>query len=302
MPLQEVCMIVVTAATGHIGKVLVEELLRRKEKVRALGRDLQKLKPLENVGAEILALNLTDSAAVKKSFQGAEAVFTLIPPNYAASNLMAEYGRIGQVYADALKDAQVKFVVNLSSIGAQLPDKTGPMKGLHQVEEKFNQLGQVNILHLRPPYFMENLFVNLGLIKGKGINGSPLKPDLAIPMIATQDIAHVAADRLAKRDFKGHTVMELHGQRDLSMTEATQALGKAIGKPDLPYVQFPYDEALKAMITMGLSQNVSESLIEMNQAFNNGIVKPTQPRSTVSTTPTSIEEFAKTFAEVYRQN
>lgn len=295
-------MIVVTAATGHIGKVLVEELLRRKEKVRALGRDPKKLEPLAKAGAETLSLDLTDPAAVKKSFQGAEAVFTLVPPNYAAPNLLDYYGKIGQVYVDALKDTGVKWVVNLSSIGAHLPEKTGPIKALHQLEQKLNTLSDVNILHLRPPYFMENLFVNLGLIKGKGINGSPLKADLVIPMIATQDIARFAAERLAKRDFKGHTVLELHGQRELSMTEATRALGKAIGKPDLPYIQFPYDEALKAMTTMGLSQSVAESLIEMNQAFNEGVVKPTQPRSAVSTTPTSIEVFAQTFAAVYTQN
>ena len=294
-------MIVVTAATGNIGKVLVEELLQRKEKVRALGRDPKKLESLAKAGAETVMTDLTDPSAVKKSFQGADAVFTLLTPRYAAPNVVAYYGSVGQAYADALKEVQVKFVVNLSSIGAHLSDKTGPIKGLHQVEEKLNRLSEANILHLRPPYFMENLFMNLGLIKEKGINGSPLKPDLSLPMIATQDIATFAADRLAKRDFKGHTVVELHGQRELSMAEATQALGEALGNPGLPYVQFPYDDALKAMVGMGLSQDVAGSFIEMYQAFNDGIVQPTQPRSDTSTTRTSIEEFAKTFTEAYRK-
>jgi uncharacterized protein YbjT (DUF2867 family) len=295
-------MIIVTAATGNIGNVLVKELLQRKEKVRALGRDPKKLESLAKAGAETVITDLTDPSAVKKSFQGADAVFTLIPPNYAAPNVVAYYGAVGQAYADALKEVQVKYVVNLSSIGAHLSDKTGPIKGLHQVEEKLNRLSEANILHLRPPYFMENLFMNLGLIKEKGINGSPLKPDLSLPMIATQDIATFAADRLAKRDFKGHTVLELHGQRELTMAEATRALGEALGKPGLPYVQFPYDDALKAMVAMGLSQDVAGSFIEMYQAFNDGVVKPTQPRSAQSTTSTSIEAFAKTFAEAYRKS
>ncbi len=295
-------MIVITAATGHIGKVLVEDLLCRKEKVRALGRDPKKLEALAKAGAETVVLDLTDLSAVKQAFLGADAVFTLVPPNYATANMVSYYGSVGQVYAEALKESKVQFVVNLSSIGAQLPDKTGPIKALHQLEEKLNNLSETNVLHVRPPYFMENLLISVGLIKSKGINGSPLKPDLSIPMIATQDIAKFAAERLAKRDFKGHSAVEIHGQRDLTMTEATQALGKAIGKPGLPYVQFPYEDAQKAMVGMGLSQNVAEMLIEMNQAFNNGIVKPTQPRSAASTTPTSIEEFAKTFAEIYRQN
>ena len=108
-------MIVVTAATGNIGKVLVEELLQRKEKVRALGRDPKKLESLAKAGAETVMTDLTDPSAVKKSFQGADAVFTLIPPRYAAPNVVAYYGSVGQAYADALKEVQVKFCLLYTS-------------------------------------------------------------------------------------------------------------------------------------------------------------------------------------------
>jgi hypothetical protein len=74
--------------------------------------------------------------------------------------------------------------------------------------------------------------------------------DLAVPMIATRDIADVASQALKARNWQGGGVRELLGQRDLSSSEATR-----IGKPDLQYVQFSYaDEAQAA----GAGEHVRE--------------------------------------------
>src|SRR6185295_2673096 len=89
-------------------------------------------------------------------------------------------------------------------------------------------------------------------IKSMGINGSPLKPDLVQGNIATKDIAQKAAELLDRADFRGSSVVELAGPRDLSMTEITPLLGRAIGKPDLAYVQFPYADAEKAFAGLGM--------------------------------------------------
>ena len=74
---------------------------------------------------------------------------------------------------------------------------------------------------------------------------------------------------------------------------------QAIGKPDLKYVQFPYEEALKGMMGAGLSKSVAESFVEMNKAFNEGIIK--MPARTAETdTPTTLEQFAQEFAQAYK--
>ncbi len=121
---------------------------------------------------------------------------------------------------------------------------------------------------------------------------------LKIAQIATQDIGDHAALRLVKMDFKGKEIQELLGQREISMEEATTVLGKAIGKPDLKYVQFPYPDALQAMMGMGFSKSVAESFVEMNKGFNEGIFGKPQ-RTAANTTATSIEEFATHFAVAY---
>jgi uncharacterized protein YbjT (DUF2867 family) len=292
-------MFVVTGATGKTGGGIAEKLLKDGKKVRAIGRNREKLAALEKQGAEIAVGNMEDAVFLAKSFVGAEAVFAMIPPDLAAPDIHAYYDRFGAATAKALAESGVRYVVHLSSVGADMPKGNGPVAGLYRQEQRLNALSGVNVLHLRPGYFMENQYGNIPMIKGMGINGSPLKPDLKFPQIATRDIAAHGALRMEKKDFSGKVVQDLLGPRDLSMQEATAAIGKAIGKPDLPYVQFSYEDALKAMVGGGLSRSVAESFVEMNKGFNEGLI--TKPaRNAANSTPTDVEEFAKQFARVFQ--
>ncbi|PYV40596.1 MAG: hypothetical protein DMG06_19755 [Acidobacteria bacterium] len=119
-------------------------------------------------------------------------------------------------------------------------------------------------------------------------------------MIATRDIAEIAAQLLLRLDFSGQSTRELLGQRDISMQEATRIIGKAIGKEALAYVQFPYQQAEQAMMGMGLSQDVARSFNEMYRGLNEERVRPLEKRTAANTTPTSFEQFAESFAAVYR--
>jgi uncharacterized protein YbjT (DUF2867 family) len=291
-------MFVVTGASGNIGKRITEMLLSEGKKVKVVGRHREKMAELEKKGAEVVVGDLADAALLTKAFAGAEGVFAMLPTNLAAEDLKAYQDKTGEAIAKALADSGVKHVVSLSSLGAHLPSGNGPIAGLHRQEQRLNAIKDLNVLHLRAAFFMENTLNGIGMIKGMGIYGSPMRGDLKIPQIATQDIAAHAAMRLLKKDFKGKEVQELMGKRDLSMEESTSILGKAIGKPDLRYVQFPYEDALKAMVGMGISQSVAESFVEMNKGFNEGTLgKPT--RSAANTTSTGMEEFAPVFAAAY---
>jgi hypothetical protein len=85
------------------------------------------------------------------------------------------------------------------------------------------------------------------------------------------------------------------------MAETARILGKAVGKPDLAYRQFPYEDAFKGMVGAGVSEEMAGLYVEMNRAFNEGRVHATQARSPETTTPTSPETWAeRVFAPAFR--
>lgn len=292
-------MLTICGATGHIGSRAAEILLARGEQVRVIGRDKAKLRPLVTKGAEACVGDLKNTAFLTAAFSGVDAAFVLIPPDYTAGDFRVYQNEVGASIAAAISRSSVKYVVNLSSQGGELPAGTGPILGLHDQEERLNQLAGVDVLHLRPTYFMENLLMNIPLIHEKGIAGSAVRGDQEFAMIATKDIAARVAEHLVRRGFVGKVVEDLLGQRDLSLKEAVSVLGRKIGWPDLTYVQFPYEEAAKGMMAMGISPDVSRRFIEMSMALNDGLFGVGRVRTAANTTPTSIEEFAGVFAAAF---
>jgi uncharacterized protein YbjT (DUF2867 family) len=291
--------IVVTGATGNIGKKISEALLAKGKKIRAVARHREKLQALVDKGAEAVAASLDDTAAMTKAFQGSKAAFVMIPPSYTAPDFRGYQNHISESLVKAVQGSGIRYIVNLSSLGAHRPDGLGPINGLHDHEQRLNKLMGVNVLHLRPTYFMENQLNSIGVIKQMGINGSALRGDVAIPMIATADIAEAATKALLELDFKDKTVRELLGPSDISLDQATKLIGKAIGKPDLKYVQFSYEDTRKALQGMGFSADVARQFNEMAKGFNEGLMTSTQGRSNKTSTPTSFEDFSKIFAAVY---
>lgn len=283
-------MITILGATGNVGGKIAGILIKKGEPVRLVARSAEHLRPLAGKQAETLAGDALDTDFLVKAFTGADAVFSLVPPNPKAEKFMSYADSIGGSIARALELAKVKYVVNLSSVGADLPEGTGPIAGLHHQEARLNRIKGLYVLHLRPATFMENLLMNLDLIKTRGVTGNSIRGDLKFPMIATKDIAAYAAERLVRRDFTGSSVHYLLGRRDLSLIEATEIIGRKINKPGLSYTMFPYADAEKGLVAMGLSADVSRVYVEMGRAFNDDLIKYEQ-RTAENTTPTSFEEF-----------
>jgi len=284
-------MIAILGATGNVGGKIAALLAKKNEPIRVIARSADRLRPLAGKNVTAFAGDANDTEFLVKAFTGVDAVFALIPSNPTAPDFMRYADTISQSITRALELAKVKHVVNLSSIGAELTGAaSGPIKGLHNMEDRLNIIKGLNVVNMRAGYFMENLLWNLDLIKSKGITGSAVRGDLKIPMTVTKDIAAYAAERLAKRDFIGSTVHYLLGERDLTLTEATSVIGSKLSKPGLSYVTFSYEEAEKAMVGMGLSPDMSRTYVEMAKAFNDGKIKA-ETRTKDNTTPTSIESF-----------
>jgi uncharacterized protein YbjT (DUF2867 family) len=295
-------MYVITGATGNTGRRIAESLLASGNKVRAVSRSAASLQPLVELGAEPFVGSLDDPDMTKRAFEGARAAYAMIPPNYTAENFRAYQNQVADSMARAIDSAGVAYVVSLSSLGADRADGVGPICGLHDLEQRLNSVGSAHVLHLRPAFFMENFLFQIEIIQKTGAAGSPLQEDVRMPMIALRDISTVAAERLKKLDFSGKSCQELLGQRDLALPEAISILGRAIGRENLAYVRFEYEDFGRGMRNAGFSADAAVSMIELYRALNDGLVKPTAPRSAENTTPTSIEEFARVFAAVYGEH
>ena len=294
-------MYAIMGATGNVGGKVADILLGRGERVRVIARSEDKLKPFKDRGAEVAAGDASDAAFLTRAFIGVDAAFTIIPGNMTAPDYRAFQNKIGESIATAIKESGVKYVVNLSSLGADLAEGTGPIKGLHDQEQRLNKLEGVNILHLRPTYYMENLLWTIDMIISKGIIGDPIKSDLKMALIATRDVAKAAADHLVTKSFSGKSVKELLGQRDLTMDEAAKIIGRKIGKQDLKYVTFSYEDSYKGFVAAGMSEDVSRLFVEMGKGMSDGLFGTGKtPRTRENTTETAFEEFADYFDRVYR--
>ena len=294
-------MYTILGSTGNIGSVISKALLKKGEKVRVVGRSAGRLQPFVQRGAEAFVGDVANAEAMTRALTGARAAFLMIPPSMTSPDYRADQEKTSNAFSAAAKNSGLQYAVNLSSYGAQAPAGTGPITGLHNSEKKLNAIEGLNVLHLRPGYFFENHFAGIQMIQMMGIFGGALRGDLKIPMIATRDIGAYAAERLLKLDFNGKSAQELHGERDLTLTEVVAVIAKALRKPDLRYVQFPYDQIEKVLEQMGTPAKTVASFIEMFQGINCGIVTAMETRSAANTTPTSIETFVKeVFVPAYR--
>jgi uncharacterized protein YbjT (DUF2867 family) len=287
---------VILGASGNTGAIISDSLLSKGHKVRVLGRDAGRLQRFVRKGAEAFTADMSDAAALTKAFGGARAAYLILPP----ITTREDQERQSDAIAKAVKESGLRYAVYLSSYGAHVPEGTGPVTGLHSSEQKLNAIGGLNVLHLRAAYFMENNLAAIGTIQGMGIFGHALLPDLKLPMIATPDVGNYAAERLLALDFSGKETRELLGERDLSMTEVTAAIARGIGKPDLRYERFSYDQMQQALTQMGFSSKKAAVYIEMFQAINAGVLAAQEPRSPKNSTPTSFEKFVQdVFAPSY---
>ena len=289
----ELTIYLVTGATGNTGSVVAKSLLTAGESVRVIGRQEGTLRPFTALGAEVAVGSLEDSNFVMQSLAGVKAIYAIIPPNLMTDNFSAYAARVGEALTAAIAANGIEFVVNVSGVGADLSSGTGQIASLHAQEQRLVRLTETNVLHLRLGALMESFSAGaIPMIESMKMFGSSLKPDVPMPLVAAKDIGDYAAKRLLNLDFSGHIVQPLLGQRDVTFSEATEILGRAMGIKDLPYVCFPETDARASLQAAGLNEDATTLYIEMNNAFNSGIIVY-PPRDAENTTPTSFESYCE---------
>jgi uncharacterized protein YbjT (DUF2867 family) len=225
----------------------------------------------------------------------------MVPPTFSASDWKQHIAGIGKIYAQAIAAAGVKNVVNLSSMGAHMPDGCGPVSGLYYVEQALNALEGVNVKHLRPGFFYYNFFANIGMIKHMGIIGGNYGEGAKLVIANPADIADAAAEEILALSFTGKSIRYIASD-EKTTDEIASILGEAIGKPDLKWVNFSDEQTVGGMLQNGLPADAANNYAEMGAAMRSGEMASEYLENKPATFgKTNFEAFEPVFAAAYSQ-
>ena len=261
-------MYAITGITGQIGGLIGRALLAAKKPVRAVVRDAEKGKAWAARGCEVALATIEDSSSLAAAFDGAEAVFVLVPPNFDPQPGFPEARVIGAALHSALETARPERVVYLSTIGAQA--RKPNLLAQHTIIEQTLCNLPVAITFLRPAWFMENCRWDVPPAREHGVIPSFLQPlDKPVPMVATADIAKRAADLLQKRS-NGHRVEELEGPHRVTPNEIAAAFAKILGRP-VQMQSVPRNSWEELFRSQGMKNPLPR--IQMLDGFNEGWIE-----------------------------
>jgi uncharacterized protein YbjT (DUF2867 family) len=278
-------MLVIAGITGHIGAELARILLAEGRQVRALVRDPARIAP--QPGLELFAADLTDEAALRRAFAGAEAAWLLAPPAPQHPDLVGQAIAIATAVRAAARAAGLRRLVFLSSEAAHLPEGNGPIRQLHVAEAMLADAAP-EVSFLRASYFAENWAGVFAAAREQGVLPTFLAdPAAKRSMIATRDIARTAAGLLTEAG-RPPRVVELSSATLFSAEDAAAAAAAVLGRP-VRVVQPPRDAWQGILEGAGLGAAYAALLVEMNDGINSGLVR-FEGKGRQVTGPTTLEQ------------
>jgi uncharacterized protein YbjT (DUF2867 family) len=234
-------MLLVTGATGHVGRLLVEELTARGAGFRALVRT-----PRDDLPAEQVVGDLDGPLDLR----GVDQLFLLVPGTGLEHTVNV---------VTAAREAGVRRLVYLSSY-AVLGDPVPAMGRWHHERERLIRDSGIPATFLRPTGFMTNVYDWVPTIKAGGYVLDPIGPGRAAP-IDPADIAAVAATVLTE---DGHDKQEytLTGPEAFTVAEQVAILGEAIGRTlDIRPIERPED-AVRFRYPDGAPPELAAAIVE----------------------------------------
>jgi len=291
--------VVVTGSLGNISKPLATELVQRGHQVTVISSNAGRQKDIEALGAKAAIGSLENVDFLVQTFTGADAVYAMVPPNFAELDPVAYYSRLANNYAAAIRHSGIKHLVHLSSYGAHLEKGTGFILGAHYAERIFNELPNVGITHLRAGFFYTNLYRFIDMIKGAGFLASNYGGDDKLILVHPSDIAVAAAEEIeaatAGRKIR-YVVSDEH-----TANEVAQIIGIAIGKPDLKWIVLSDEQMREGLQKQGMPAHLIDKFIEMGASAHSGALREDyELHKPVQMGKIKTEDFAKVFAAVFK--
>ncbi len=264
-------MFAIAGGTGNVGAAAATDLLNRGEKVRAVVSSATKGQGWEQRGADAAVADLGDRSGLAEALRGCTGFFAMLPSDFTVADYDAHHRRMADEIAGAVEDSGVPHVAMLSSMGAELPEGTGPIRVLHYLENRLRETGAV-LSAVRPGHFQEKVVDLLGGAREAGVYVNfGDSADVPVPMVATRDIGAVVAQALLSPPA-AHEVIDVEGPA-YTERQVAEKLGTALGTP-LRVVDIPQPGWIDALTQAGLTRHGAEVLAELYDASQRGLFQP----------------------------
>ena len=292
--------IVVTGSLGHIGKPLIQELVRKRHLVTVISSNPEKQKDIEAFGATAAIGSLNNVDFLTDVFAGSDAVYCMVPPDFSQPDQVFYYQNMGTIYANAIGKSGVKRIVHLSSYGAHLPSGTGFITGSHRIEQILNAIPGIHLTHIRPTFFYYNLLAFVDMIKAAGFIGAVYGGEDRLTMVSPIDIADAVAEEL---EITTNTnLIRYVASDDRTCNEIANVLGKAIGISNLRWLALPEEQVMQALLERGIPENAANNLVELGNAIHTGRLREDYNLHTLILGKVKLEDYAVEFAKVFGSN
>lgn len=291
--------IIVTGSLGNISKPLATELVQQGHAVTVISSQPDRRAAIEALGATAAIGSFEDADFLAATFAGADAVYAMVAGGYREPDSRVYSQRIGRHYAQAIQQAGVRRVVQLSSWGAHLDHGTGGILGSHDVEEILAALPGVALTHLRPTSFFTNYYSFVGMIKGGGFMGANYAGNYRVALVHPRDIAAAAAEELTKPTAPAGRTVRYVASCEHTQDEVVQALGTAIGRPDLRWVVFTDEQMRANLLQNGLPASTAADIVDIYASMSSGTLAEDYEQQKPALGKVKLADFAKEFAAAF---
>ncbi len=283
-------MIVVTTPTGNIGHHVLQHLVEAGEDVRVVVRDAGKLPQNIREKVEVIEGSHGDAVIVDRAFDGAEAVFWVVPPT-PGETLEETYLDFTRPAADAIRRLGVPRMVVVTALGrgTAWEDRAGLVTASIRMVDLLRDTGAA-VRGLAMPGFMENALQQVGAMR-QGQMFGPIDPDRKVPHTATRDMGAVAARLLRDRSWAAQEDVPVLGPEDLSFSEVAGIVSEVLGR-EVRYSQVPFEGFKAQLKERGMSENFAQGYVDMMRAKNDGMDNAAV-RTAGSRGPTTFRQWAE---------
>lgn len=264
-------MNIILGATGQIGSMLVDNLLKKGQPVRAVVRNNFKAQKLRDRGVEVAVADYFDLQALKKAFHGGNSIFLLTPENAKCKNFLKETQTVLNNYRQAVLSSKITKIVGLSSNGAQHESETGNLIASYMLEHIFSDLDDIEQIYVRPSYYFSNWLGYLESVKEYGILPTFFPPEMKVPMIAPADVAKFLSDIMVCKNPQ-QRIYEITGPWAYSSVDIVKIFEDVLNR-NVTLQQVLPEELENTLLQVGFSKDGARNLMLMTKAVIDGKTK-----------------------------